>query len=233
MSNWLINESKLINDQDIEEMERELADAVPNTRSGQLSHNIAVSLHDIVIFDNKKWFGEADIRIDTLIITGCGVSNEPSSFYMPKTARFSGIKDGSQLPIGDGGLLIYYGKALHFIDICIMISRDRKDTDNLISIFTQGLQSKEGKNAFESLVGLSNSYQAPEIMAAISSVTLLGNLAYKMLRNISGNTIGLYRNTHLQYRDRYGIGLHPGSPKNFYLVNDLSFRYEITLERNN
>ena len=68
-----------------------LADVGPAARGGQELPTLAVSLHDIVIHNNKKWFGEADIRLDALVITGYGTQDDPRSFYMPKTASFARV----------------------------------------------------------------------------------------------------------------------------------------------
>ena len=164
-------------------------------------------------------------------MTGYGQAEAPQTFYRLKTAPFSRVRDGDRLPIGEGGLLVFHGPVSHFIDIFIMVSRDRKDTDDLATLLAARLQSEEVKGAVGALMGLA--VTAPPlatVTAAIGAAAVLGEFAYRVLRSATGATIGLYRNSHLQHRDGFGIGPHPAPPRRSYWTNDLSFRYEIALE---
>lgn len=229
---WLIDERAPLNDAQVDQLDRELADSGPGTRGADGAATLAVSIHDVVIHDNRKWFGEADLRLDALVITGHGQQDAPSSFYMPQTASFARVKDADSLPLGPGGLLAFYGQASHFLDILIMVSRDRKDSDDLATILKTGLQSGELTGGLGALLGLAVAApQVAAVTAAIAAAGALGDFAYRLLRNATGSTIGLYRNSHLQFRDGYGIGNHPGPPPASFRVNDLSFRYEISLEQ--
>lgn len=225
---WLLDETKQITNAHLDEIDRELADAMFVSRGGKEFPTLSVLIHDVTIYDNKKWFGEADIRLDALVITGQGTQSDPGSFYMPKTASFGRIGDGETLPIGDGGLLVYHGSARHFLDIFIMVSRDLKDTENLASILTEGLGSEKMKAAISGLTALA--LAAPTVSAvtaAVGAAGVLGDIAYHLLQAATGSTIGLYRNSHLQFRDGFGVGSHPGPGKRCFRVKDLSFRYEI------
>jgi hypothetical protein len=230
-SPWLIDETRPLTGADREDLDRELADGGVGTRSVQSRPTLAISLHDVVIHDTKKWFGEAEIRIDALVVTGYGQANDPQSFYMPKTQSFSRVRDGDRLPIGDGGLLVFHGVASHFVDLLIMVSRDRKDSDDLASLLASRIQAPEVQSAVGALVGLAVSAPAvAAVTAALGASAVLGEFAYRILRATTGATIGLYRNSHLQYRDGFGVGGHPPPPRRTYTANDLSFRYEIALE---
>lgn len=231
---WLIDEAIPPDSMAIEQIERELNS---NQRGGRESfsqpqaENLAVRLQDIMIWDTKKWFGDADIRLDALVVHGNATQGDSTSAYVPKTFRFPGIKDQDRLPTGENGLLIFYGNALHFLDIFITVSRDRKDTDDLATLLSQQLQSTELQGAVGTLVGLAvASPQVSTITTAIGGASILGNVAYQVLSKVTGNTIGLYRTSWLQYKDGFGIGRHPqvGSHK----VRDLSFWYEIIQEGN-
>ncbi|WP_375515268.1 hypothetical protein [uncultured Nostoc sp.] len=231
---WLIDEAIPPDSMAIEQIERELNS---NQRGGRESfsqpqaENLAVRLQDIMIWDTKKWFGDADIRLDALVVHGNATQGDSTSAYVPKTFRFPGIKDQDRLPTGENGLLIFYGNALHFLDIFITVSRDRKDTDDLATLLSQQLQSTELQGAVGTLVGLAvASPQVSTITTAIGGASILGNLAYQVLSKVTGNTIELYRTSWLQYKDGFGIGRHPqvGSHK----VSDLSFWYEIIQEGN-
>jgi hypothetical protein len=192
---------------------------------------LAMSLHDVIVHDTRKWFGEADIRIDALVVTGYGDEADPQSFYMSKTQTFPRVRDGDHLPIGDGGLLLFYGPASHFVVPMVLVSRDRRDSEALSALLASRLGSTEVKGAVAALVGLA--VAAPPVAAvtaAMSAAAVLGDFVYRLLSEVTGATIGLYRNSHLQYRDGFGIGRHPPPPPDLFRVNDLSFRYEIALE---
>jgi hypothetical protein len=101
----------------------------------------------------------------------------------------------------------------------------------LAAILNKSLISDDAKAAAESL--LSIAVATPEIVAvtaAMRGAAFIGDFAYRLLRTMTRSTIGLYRTSHLQYRDDFGIGPHPEPPQKAYRVNDLSFRYEILEE---
>lgn len=227
---WLLDDVRPVDDAAERQIRRELPiDVDAALRGARKSPALAIRLHDIIIHDTKKWFGGADIRLDTFIVHGQGKREKPESFYMPGTFRFGGVKNGDHLPIDDTGLLVFYGKPLHFLDIFIMVSRDRKDTDDLALLLARQLQLDEFKTALSTLLSLAVAApQAAVVTAAVGAAAILGNIAYQALQKATGNTIGLYRASWLQYRDSFGIGWHPETA--VYRVKDLSFRYEILLD---
>jgi hypothetical protein len=230
-SQWLIDEKRPITERHLEQLDRELAAMDSTTRGGTWTPRLAVSLHDMVILNNRKWFSGADIRVDALVVTGYGSPEATDSFYMPKTVAFPRINDGQRLPIGKGGLLVFHGMALYFLDVFIMVSRDRKDSDSLAGLLAKALRSEAAAGIAGSLIALSGGVpEADMVNTALQGVASLGDLAYSALRVATGDTIGLYRNSHLQYRDGFGVGCHPGPGNETYNVNDLTFRYVIDEE---
>jgi hypothetical protein len=187
---------------------------------------LALSIHDIVIHDNKKWFGEADVRIDALVVQGHGSTKDPRSFYMPQTFRFPGVRDGEQLPTGESGLLLFYGRPAYFLDLFITVSRDRKDSDDLANILATKSGDMEG--AVGDLVSLVARPEVAALKLALGAAAKLGELAYEVLRAVTGATVGLLHTSWLEYRDRFGVGRHPESDT--YRLKDLSFWYEIVVE---
>lgn len=231
---WLIDEAIPPDAVAIEQIQREMS-FYQQTRGSRESSsqpqaiNLAVRLQDIMVWDTKKWFGDAQMRLDALVVHGNATAGEASSIYMPQTFRFPGIKSQDRLPTGENGLLIFYGEALHFLDIFITVSRDRQDSEDLATLLYKNLQSPEIQGAIGTLLGLAVAApQVSTVTTAIGGASILGNLAYQILSKVTGDTIGLYRNSWLQYRDGFGIGRHPqtGSHK----VKDLSFWYEIIRE---
>ena len=229
LTNWLIDRSRPLTSADIDDLDRQLVPLARGRGSRQAPLRLAVSLHDVTIHDVKKWFGGADIRVDALVITGYGDAQDPRSFYMPKTDTFPGVHDGEKLPLGPGGLLMFHGAAAHFVDVRIMVSRDRKDTADLASLLAGSAGSGQTTKSLSGLLGLA--VAAPQVAAvttAIEAAANLGETAFKLLQAATGGTIGLYRNCHLRYRDGFGIGRHPKEGQD--RVQDFSFWYEINRE---
>ena len=116
---WLIEDTQPIGPENLDQLEKDLAVTRQAMRSGDFTPTLAVTLHNMIIHNNRKWFGDAEIRLDAVVVTGYGDEKDPKSFYMPKTCRFPGVKDGQTLPIGDGGLLVFHGQAQYFLDLFI------------------------------------------------------------------------------------------------------------------
>lgn len=232
---WLIDEAVVPDNTYLQEIEEEFTPetsrSVYESTTQLQAVNLAVRLQDIMIWDTKKWFGDAQMRLDALVVHGKATDSDSPSFYMPQTFRFPGIKNRDRLPTGENGLLIFYGQAIHFLDIFIMVSRDKKDSDDLATLLSQELRSPEIQGAVSTMLGFTAiAPQAATFATALGAASSLGSFAYKVLSQTTGNTIGLYRTSWLQYKDKFGIGRHPqtGSHK----VKDISFWYEIIQEEN-
>jgi len=226
---WLIDQRSELTDGQLDLLDRELDDSGPDVRGTERGvATLAVLIHDVVIHDNRKWFGEADVRLDALVITGKGTADDPASFYMPRTASFARVKDADSLQIGPGGLLAFHGDAAYFLDVLVLVSRDTKDSRDLATILAGATQSGELTGSVGALLGLAvASPQVAAVTAAIGAAGALGDLAYRLLSRATGNTIGVYRNSHLEVRGDFEPGHHPGPPPQSFRANDLSFRYEI------
>jgi len=194
------------------------------------AQTVALRLHDVLIHNNKKWldiFGGADIRLDAVVVQGNVIEDNPTAAYVPTTMRFSGIGDGDGLPSDDFGMLLYYGHPRHFLDISIIVSRDRRDTDNLSVQLAKEMNSSTMKGAIVTLLGLAVATPpAAAVAGAIAAAATIGNLAYQIVRSMSGNTIGMYRGSRLAYPDKFGEGRNP-SDGSSYRKGDFSFWYEV------
>jgi len=221
---WLIDETRPLGPDDRSRLDREF-----RTRQGfhHPQPDLALSLHDVVIHDNRKWFGDADIRLDMLVTTGRAIGEDDPSFFVPNTFPFHGVRDGDTLPIGPGGLIGFYGQPAHFLDVSILVSRDRHDVDPL-PILLKDAGSGEITDAIGKLTELVAAPQVAAVETAVSAAVALSSATYRLLDALTGATIGLYRNAHLRYRDGFGIGRHPDEGS--YRKKDLSFYYEIALE---
>ena len=231
MTAWLIDEHRPAS-------LRDFADRDPNLiapRSPRV--NLAVRMNDVVIHDTRKWFGGADIRIDAIVLHGGRTADgegdgdgESNGFYHPSTFRFGGVRDGDRLPIESPGMLVFYGRPEHFLDIAILVSRDRRDSQDLSQLIRDHLASPEWQQAAGALLGLAIAAPtATAVVAGVGGAALLIDLATRALASVTGSTIGLYRTSFLQHRDRFGLGRHPRSES--YRANDLSFWYEVVLDQ--
>ncbi|MBC7782525.1 MAG: hypothetical protein H7144_01690 [Burkholderiales bacterium] len=156
MSNWLLDESKVPTIEEIQKLQKLVAHPAVGFRSGRPA--LAGRLSDIIIHDTLKWFGGADIRLDVMVLHGphkSKISGEKeNTIYQPSTFRFPGIHDNERLPVGDPGLLVFYGRPNCFLDLSLLVSRDRKDTADLGALISQRLGSREWKDAAGNLLGL-------------------------------------------------------------------------------
>jgi hypothetical protein len=225
MTGWLIDENRPATIADLHEDPHRLSMRSPSV-------NLAVRMNDVVIHDTRKWFGGADIRIDAIVLHGGRAEDgaERDGFYHPSTFRFSGIRDGDQLPIGDPGMLVFYGRPRHFLDIAILVSRDRRDSQDLGQLIGAHLAAPEWQQAAGALLGLAVAAPtATAVVAGVGAAALLIDLATRALAATTGSTIGLYRTSFLQHRDRFGLGRHPRAES--YRANGLSFWYEVVLDQ--
>ena len=188
---------------------------------------IAVSLRELTIHDNQKWFGEADIRLDALVVHGHGAIGEPDSFYSPGTFRFGMIDDEDSLPIGER-LLFFLGEPLYFLDLFLTVSRSRDDADDLSAYLAESADDPSLLGAFGDLASLVAAPQLTAVTAALSAAARIGTFAYQVLRRVTGDTVGLFHTSWLERQDAFGLGRHP--EQGAFRVKDLSFAYEISSE---
>jgi hypothetical protein len=228
MATWLVDESKPLDDAAKASIQAALRFAGRETRGPRGGAALAVRLNDVVIHDVKKWFGGADIRIDVMAVTGPSEASVPA--YQPTTFRFPGVRDGDRLPIESPGLIVYYGHSLHFLDMSIVVSRDRKDTSDLATLIAERVNSPQWAAAAATLVGLAVAApQAAVVTGAIAAAATIGNFASDVLQQVTGATVGLYRASWLQSRDRFGLGRHPETGA--FRQKDLEFWFEIVADR--
>jgi hypothetical protein len=227
MADWLVED-----DMALAELSRSAmvgAERAEGEAAKPLDSPIAVLLHDLLILDNKKWFnflGGADIRVDMLVVQGNVLEENPRSFYTPTTVRFPDVGNHETLPIDEHGLLAYYGWPKHFLDMSVMISRDTKGSDDLVTLLERELTGSEFANAASTLMQLALAGPtALVVRGAIGAAAQLGALAYRVVRAICGTTIGVYRGNRLEYPQRFGLGRNPA--EGTYEREKLAFWYEV------
>jgi len=229
--NWLISDVRPLTRDTLAEIDRETPGLVEGiTRGSAVAPRLAIKVRDVVCYDVHKLFGGAEIRLDAVVVNGAQAEQNVDSFYHPQTMRFTDIRDGQSLPIDpEHGLLIFNGTPLHFVDIFIMVSRDRKDTDDLSSLLRKELSSDAGKQAAAALMALAISIPtAAAVAGAVAAASIIGDIAYQVVKAVSPKSIGMYRGSFLQFRDAFGVGRHPSDA--MFLNNDLGFWYETVLD---
>lgn len=227
MATWLLDESRPLDGAAQATIASSLKFANRTVRGNRSAQPLAVRINDVVVHDTKKWFGGADIRIDAIAVTGAGT--DPASFYQPTTFRFPGVRDGDRLPIESPGLIFFYGQPAHFLDIFIVVSRDRKDTKDLATLIDENVHTPEWTAAAGTLLGLAVAApQVAVVTGAIAAAATLGNFASDILQQVTGATVGLYRASWLQSRDRFGLGRHPETGS--FRQKDLEFWFEIVAD---
>src|SRR5687768_1614740 len=110
MAEWLIEEGEA------DTTERKRASAVARAggeSSFELAHDVAIYLRPLVVRNTRKWFGDAELRLDMLVVHG-GAADE-QDLYQAKTLRFPRVADGDDLSQADPGILVYYGRPQHFL----------------------------------------------------------------------------------------------------------------------
>ncbi|MEQ9503756.1 MAG: hypothetical protein RIT81_43275 [Deltaproteobacteria bacterium] len=191
---------------------------------GKLEHDLAIFIEPLQVMNTRKWFGAAELRLDVVVVHG----GEAEDRFHPTTLRFPQVRDGDDLSTGPNGLMVFLGRPDHFLHVSFMLSRDTKDSDDLAEILRKGAGAPELADAVTGLAALTAAAPpAAAIQAALKGALVVGDLAYKYVRQVSPTCLGLYRASWLGARDKYGIGKHPR--EGFELQRDFRFQYEIAL----
>jgi hypothetical protein len=181
---------------------------------------VAVRLEEVVVHRNRA-LGDADIRVDAVVLTGTGAPDAP--VYRALTERFSNVSDGDTLPLSR--MLIYHGPAVDFLDLGVWVSRDAAGSLALADLLKQELTGPELQAAGAQLAGLMlTAPHAAAAAAAIGAGAVVMNLAYRVLVNAVGTSIGLYR-TSLLANEQFGVGRHPA--KDLLTAQDFSLAYTV------
>lgn len=174
---------------------------------------IAIRIGELVVEHNRAMFS-ADVRIDALV---CTRATDQAEAYTAHTMRYQGIKDGERLPLEHAR--IFQGPVRDFVDICLWVSRDTKDSRSLSELFAQHTSSPQFHDAATALLATAHVPAAPWI-TAVGASAVLARMAYDLILTATGRTIGLYRTSFLA-DERFGVGRHPA--KDRHRAQDFSF----------
>lgn len=200
-------------------------------RHGAVRHvpraRLAIRLLDVVVHSNRRWFGEASVRLDVLVVHGGGRS--PMVEYAPSTFLFPRIADGDHLPIGQGGLLLFHGQPKWFLDMFVMLSRDKPGIAPLPGLVVELAMSDAVVSLEANALAMAGGVPDPQVLAlALQSTLAVGQAALTYLGKETRSTIGLYRDSWLPGRDQWGVGRHP--QHGLLTTKDVSLAFEIVQE---
>ena len=189
--------------------------------AGDADRNLAVFLKPLIVRETHKWFGGAELRLDVFVVHG---GPESEGLFHPKTFRFPRVVDGDDLAIGDNGLLVYYGKPSHFLVLTLALSRDTRDSDDLAALLSAQEKTQEVSSLVTRLAASASPHVAA-VQVAMQAAFTLGDVAYKLIRHVSPNCLGLYRANWLANTHKFGIGRHPRSGSTS--IRDFELAYQI------
>jgi hypothetical protein len=182
---------------------------------------VAVRIGQVLVHRNRAW-GNADIRLDTLVITG-GVGKGAPPTYCAHTEQFTRVRDTDRLSLDR--LLIFHGPVRDYLDIAVWVTRNRANTLRLSQLLKENVNSPDLQQALTTTIGLAGAMpQAAVAAATIGATATIVDVAYRLLSAAVGDSIGVYRNSLLA-QDRFGVGPHP--PTGTLRAQDFSFSYEI------
>jgi hypothetical protein len=182
---------------------------------------VAVRLQHVGVHRNRAW-GNADIRLDTLVITGGTADGAPPT-YSSRTEQFARVRDEQQLSLDR--LLIYHGPVRDYLDLAVWVTRNRANTLQLSELLNENLNSPDMLRALTAAAAMTGAVpQAAVAAAAIGATARIIDVAYRLMSSAVGDSIGVYRNSLLAL-ERFGVGRHP--PAGVLRAQDFSFSYEI------
>jgi hypothetical protein len=198
--------------------DRRDASALLVTARGVAPATVAIRLEELVVHRNRALLG-ADIRVDTVVLTGGGKPVDPHA----QTERFANIRDGHRLSFSR--MLVYHGPAVDYLDIGVWVSRDTADSLALADLLKRDLTDAEVQAALVQLAALATSAPHAALVAgALGAGAIVMNVAYRALTHAVGTSIGLYR-TSLLAGEHFGVGRHPG--RGLMRAQDFSFAYTV------
>jgi hypothetical protein len=225
MSEWLHEEGALDSELAFVGRRRGARGVAAGEGSESSATNLAVFLKPLVVNNTRKWFGEADIRLDVLVTQAGG---DDGDLFKTQTFRFPRVADGDDLANADNGLLVYLGRPKHFLALTVTLARDSKDSDDLNSLIQKQAKTPEVGSVLTNLAAAVATPHVAAVQAALQAALTLGDVAYGLIREISPKSLGLYRANWLANRDNFGVGRHPAAGS--LAIKDFAFAYEIVAD---
>lgn len=200
------------------------------TRGARATVDHTVLLRSIRVIDNKKLFGSADVIVYAVVLDGYPDMESGKPFWAQQFA-FPDVRDGATLDAIDPdlGIALYRGKPADFLNLYLMVVRDKQATRDLAKVLSENLVA-EGLGtiagaAISTYAGLPPGITAPMVrdLAKKAVETTLDFFAKQ-----KNPVIGVYYASLLPGHG-YGSGLHPtGFPADRLSCGDaLEIAYEV------
>jgi Caspase domain len=184
-----------------------------------LPPTIAVRLLEVIVRKNRALF-KTDVRMDALFVTRPEAA-DPDRATTAWTERFPTIGDGDRLPLDN--LVIYHGPVRDFLDVALWLSRDPSGQPTLDDLVAGATGDQDVQRAVGALAGLAGAGGAAAGMA-LGAVSVLVRTAGRLLRAMTGDSIGLYRTTLLPL-EGFGPGRRPA--EGLIEAQEFAFAYEV------
>ncbi len=178
-------------------------------RAGRSKQGYVLTLRKVLVLNNKKLFGGAEVHAHTVVIDGYPDMKSKTPFWA-LSIMSPNVKDGDPMSIdSELGLQLYRGKPDDFLNLYIMVVRSKKAARDFAKVLKENMIGQ----GIGTLVG-----GAVSIFAKLP--TRLGPDAIRDLATGAVNTtidyfieqkdpvIGVYYGS-LTREKKYGLGFHP------------------------
>lgn len=185
---------------------------------------VSVRLSELKVHSNRSIL-RAKVRADFMVITAS--TDTSIAPYLAQSLFVDRIKDGDRLPFDN--LLIYDGPVGRFLDIAVWVSKADEKELALADLLLGELKSNEVAGAITTLAALAVAAPpAAAIAGSVAAVATLVRTGARLLTEITGTSIGVYRTTLLPH-ERFGAGdpslRHPA--KGAITAQDMTLVYEV------
>jgi hypothetical protein len=200
------------------------------SRSTRARSAYTVLLRSVRVVDNHKLFGPADVIVYVVVVDGYPDMKSGKPFWSQQLL-FAGVDDGATLGglDSEAGLAIYRGKPADFLNLYLLVVRDKQTTRDLSQVLSDNLAA-EGVGtlagaAVSTLAGLPPGITVP---MARELVTKAVDTTLDYFAKQKNPVIGVYYASLLAQKD-FGAGLHPKNypPEHLDCGKALQIAYEV------
>lgn len=201
------------------------------SRSTRSKTAYAVLLRSVRVVDNHKLFGPADLIVYAVVVDGFPDMESGEPFWSQQLP-FANVDDGASLDgiDSEAGLVIYSGKPADFLNLYLLVVRDKQTTRDLAQVLGDNLAA-EGVGtlagaAVSTFAGLPPGVTVP---MARELVTKAVEKTLDYFVKQKNPVIGVYYASLLAQKD-FGLGMHPKNypPEHLSCGRALQIAYEVT-----
>jgi len=166
----------------------------------------SILLKKIVILNNRKLFGSADVVIFSVAANGI-IDLKSGPPVWTQELRFGNIRDGAILPIDpDAGVLLFRGRARAFLNLYLFVIRDMESARQ----FAGRLRDSFLAEGIGAAVGAAAAGHGLSDQSIRDSTTKLVRGVLNQFTKLGDKALGAYYASFLR-ENNYGTGLHPAN----------------------